>query len=207
MKTKIITETKLVVTLSAAFLAGHNFRVASAAAAEKARTNDPIAQRIAINDLKGGIMASILKPDVTPCAELAAYVTGVLNKPGKDRTEAERKAENAARTKVTRLLADAGIVNLDNRGGSANAKKRGTKNKSAPAKKVETKKAAAKTVLATYVSPTITKAEDWSTHVSFVTKNLAATFGKAKPYLDKKAQAQYLKALSNFKSALAKIKA
>ena len=59
---------------------------------------------------------------------------------------------------------------------------------------------------AAYVSPQITKAEDWSNHCAFVTKNLVATFGKAKPYLDKKSQAQYLKALSNFKSALAKIK-
>lgn len=204
--TKIITETKLVVTLSAAFLAGHNFRVASAAAAEKARTNDPVAQRIAINDIKGGIIAATLKPTVTPCAELAAYVTRVLND-AKSRTEAERRAETNARTKVARLLADAGIVNLDKRGGSKNAKKRGTKNKAAPSKKTVTKKAAPKTVLATYVSPTITKADDWNNHVAFVTKNLGQTFIKAKPYLDKKSQAQYLKALSNFKSALAKIKA
>lgn len=43
MKTKLVVETKLVVTLSPAFLAGRNFRVASTEAAEKARTNDLIA--------------------------------------------------------------------------------------------------------------------------------------------------------------------
>lgn len=134
-------------------------------------------------------------------------MTGVLNKPGKDRTEAERKAETNARTKVARLLADAGIVNLDNRGGSKNAKKRGTKNAAKAARKVETKKATNKVQLATYVSPSITKADDWNTHVAFVTKNLGLTFTKAKPYLDKKAQAQYLKALSAFKVAISKIKA
>lgn len=196
MKKIIAVETKLVVTISPAFLAGRNFKVASAEAAERCRTNDPIAQRIAINDLKGGIIAATLKPTVSPCAELAQYVTRVLND-AKSRTEAESRAETNARTKVARLLADAEIVNLDKRGGSANAKKRGTKNKSA----------AAKTVLATYVSPTITKADDWGNHVAFVTKNLGLTFAKAKPYLDKKAQAQYLKALSNFKVAISKIKA
>ena len=206
MKTKIVVETKLVVTLSPAFLAGRNFKIAAADAAEKCRTNDPIAQRIAINDIKGGIIAATLKPTVTPCAELAAYVTRVLND-AKSRTEAERKAETNARTKVARLLADALIVNLDKRGGSQNAKKRGTKNKSAPSKKTTKKVATSKVQLATYVSPTITKADDWANHCAFVTKNLGLTFDKAKPYLDKKAQAQYLKALSNFKIAITKIKA
>lgn len=189
------------------FAQGFGYRVCEKLTAEAMRTNDAAKQRIAILEVKAGIMAAILKPTAEANAELAAYVSGVLNKPGKDRTEAEAKAENAARTKVARLLAAYEIANLDNRGGAANAKKRGTKNKAAPSKKTTKKIATTKVQLATYVSPTITKADDWANHCAFVTKNLGLTFDKAKPYLDKKAQAQYLKALSNFKIAISKIKA
>jgi hypothetical protein len=189
------------------FTQGFGYRVCEKLTAEAMRTNDAAKQRIAILEVKAGIMAAILKPAAEANAELAAYVSGVLNKPGKDRTEAEAKAENAARTKVARLLAAYEIANLDNRGGAANAKKRGTKNKAAPSKKTTKKIATTKVQLATYVSPTITKADDWANHCAFVTKNLGLTFDKAKPYLDKKAQAQYLKALSNFKIAITKIKA
>lgn len=189
------------------FAQGFGYRVCEKLTAEAMRTNDAAKQRIAILEVKAGIMAAILKPTAEANAELAAYVSGVLNKPGKDRTEAEAKAENAARTKVARLLAAYEIANLDKRGGAANAKKRGTKNKSAPSKKSTKKVATTKVQLATYVSPTITKADDWANHCAFVTKNLGLTFDKAKPYLDKKAQAQYLKALSNFKIAISKIKA
>lgn len=189
------------------FTQGFGFRTCERLTAEAMRTTDAAKQRIAILEVKAGIMAAILKPDAKPDAELAAYVSGVLNKPGKDRTEAEAKAENAARTRVSRLMSFHGIANLDNRGGAANAKKRGTKNKAAPSKKSTKKVATTKVQLATYVSPTITKADDWANHCAFVTKNLGLTFDKAKPYLDKKAQAQYLKALSNFKIAISKIKA
>lgn len=197
---------KITVSATIAFGFGFRFKVAEKFAAEAMRTNNLAAQTKAKLEVKAGIMAAILRPDAEPDKFVADYIAEVLNKPGKDRTEAEAKAENAARTKIARLLKAYNIPSLEARGGSANAKKRGTKNKSAPAKQVQVKKAAAKTVLATYVSPSITKAEDWSTHVAFVTKNLAATFTKAQPYLNKKSQAQYLKALSNFKSALAKIK-
>lgn len=195
------------ITTSLSFVSGFNYRNSEKAAAETLRTTDPKKQEAAKLDLKAGMMAAILKPDAKPDADLAAYVSSVLNKPGKDRTDAERKAETAARTRLSRLLNFYGIANLDKRGGSKNAKKRGTKNKAAPSKKSVTKKAAPKVQLATYVSPTITKADDWGNHVAFVTKNLGLTFDKAKPFLDKKAQAQYLKALSNFKVAISKIKA
>lgn len=190
-----------------AFAFGFRFKVAEKFAAEAMRVTNKAEQDKAKLEVKAGIMAAILRPDAEPDQHVANYIAEVLNKAGKDRSEAEAKAENAARTKIARLLKAYGIASLEARGGSANAKKRGTKNKSAPAKKIEVKKASAKVQLATYVSPTITKADDWGNHVAFVTKNLGLTFIKAKPYLDKKSQAQYLKALSNFKSALAKIKA
>lgn len=189
------------------FAQGFGYRVCEKLTAEAMRVSDPAKQRIAILEVKAGMIGAILKPEAQPDAQLAAYVSSVLNKPGKDRTDAERRAETAARTRVSRLMNFYGIANLEARGGAKNAKKRGTKNKAAAAKKTVTKKAAPKTVLATYVSPTITKADDWANHCAFVTKNLGLTFDKAKPYLDKKAQAQYLKALSAFKVAITKIKA
>lgn len=202
-----MTTTAIKINATLCFTQGFGFRTCEALTANAMRTSDPAKQRVAILEVKAGIMAAILKPTAQADAALADYVSSVLNKPGKDRTEAEAKAENAARTKVARLLAAYGIANLDNRGGAANAKKRGTKNKSAPSKKTTKKVATSKVQLATYVSPTITKADDWANHCAFVTKNLGMTFDKAKPFLDKKAQAQYLKALSNFKIAITKIKA
>ena len=188
------------------FAQGFGYRVCEKLTAEAMRVSDPAKQRIAILEVKAGMIGAILKPDAKPDADLAAYVSSVLNKPGKDRTDAERRAETAARTRVSRLMSFYGIANLDKRGGSQNAKKRGTKKRGT--KKRGTKKTTTtKVQLATYVSPTITKADDWANHCAFVTKNLGLTFDKAKPYLDKKAQAQYLKALSNFKIAITKIKA
>lgn len=193
------------INASLCFTQGFAYRTCEKMTAEAMRTTDAARQRIAINEVKAGIMAAILKPTAQPDAELAAYVSGVLNKSGKERTDAERKAETAARTKVARLLARYGVPNLDKRGGAGNAKKRGTKNKSAPARKVETKKAAAKTVLATYVSPDIKAASDWGNHLAFVTKNLGLTMRKAEPFLTEKQKSAMRKALARFSNDMKKI--
>ena len=156
-----MTTTAIKINATLCFTQGFGFRTCEALTANAMRTSDPAKQRVAILEVKAGIMAAILKPTAQADATLADYVSSVLNKPGKDRTEAEAKAENAARTKVARLLAAYGIANLDKRGGSQNAKKRGTKKRGT--KKRGTKKVAtSKVQLATYVSPTITKADDWA---------------------------------------------
>lgn len=201
-----MTTTTIVIKADAIFAAGRDYKEAEGRMIAALRTTQPKAQKHAILMLQAGMIAAALFSQMNN-DDAAKAVEAMMNKGHKNFDKAEKAAASTARSKISRLLKNNGIPNLDKRGGSANAKKRGTKNKAAPAKKTETKKAAPKTVLATYVSPTIAKADDWATHVAFVTKNLGLTFTKAKPYLDKKAQAQYLKALSNFKVAVSKIKA
>lgn len=200
------TNTAIVIKADAIFAAGRDYKEAEGRMIEALRTTQPKVQKHAILMLQAGMIAAALFPQLKD-DDAAKAVETMMNKGHKNFTPAEKAAASTARSKISRLLKNNKIPNLDKRGGSANAKKRGTKNKAAPAKKIETKKAAPKTIMATYVSPTITKADDWGNHVAFVTKNLGLTFTKAKPYLDKKAQAQYLKALSNFKIAISKIKA
>lgn len=197
--------TNLQIAASPVFVSGFNYRTAEKAAAETLRVTDAKKQEKAKLELKAGMMAAILKPDAQPTAELAAYIASVLAKAGKDRTETEARAENAARTRLSRLMDFYGIPNLDKRGGSANAKKRGTKSKAAPAKQTKETKAAPKVQLATYVSPDIKAAPDFANHLAFVTKNLNLTLRKAEPFLNAKQKAAVKKELARFATAMKKI--
>ena len=107
-----MTTIAFAVTPNSSFALGRNYRMAEAAVVQALKTNDPAHQHKVKMELKAGIMAAILcKPDMA-LTEAAAYIATVLNKPGKDRTEAEAKAENAARTRISRIMETYSINNL-----------------------------------------------------------------------------------------------
>ena len=201
-----MTTIAFAVTPNSSFALGRNYRMAEAAVVQALKTNDPAHQHKVKMELKAGIMAAILcKPDMA-LTEAAAYIATVLNKPGKDRTDAEAKAENAARTRISRIMETYGIKNLEPRGGSEAAAKKGKPRKAKGLKK-DQPKAKAPVPQAVYVSPVLKKADDWSKHLSFVTNELGLTLKKAEVHLTKPQAAAYRKALTRFITDIKKIMA
>lgn len=200
-----MTTIAFAVTPNSSFAIGRNYRMAEAAVVQALKTNDPAHQHKVKMELKAGIMAAILcKPDMA-LTEAAAYIATVLNKSGKDRTDAEAKAENAARTRISRIMETYNIKNLEPRGGSANAKP--GKARKAKGLKKDQPKAKAPIPQAVYVSPVLKKADDWSKHLSFVTNELGLTLKKAEVHLTKPQAAAYRKALTRFITDIKKIAA
>lgn len=196
----------LTITATPAFAIGRTYRAAEAQIVAALKTADIQAQTKAKLELKAGIMAAILcKADLAADAA-ASYIAQVLNKSGKERTEPEAKAENAARTRISRIMETYNIKNLEPRGGSAAAAKPG-KARKAKGLKRDVGKAKAPIPQAVYVSPTLKKPDDWSNHLSFVTKELGLTLKKAETLLTKTQAAAYRKALSRFMSDIKKIMA
>ena len=201
-----MTTIAFAVTPNSSFAIGRNYRMAEAAVVQALKTNDPAHQHKVKMELKAGIMAAILcKPDMA-LTEAAAYIATVLNKPGKDRTDAEAKAENAARTRISRIMETYSIKNLEPRGGSEAAAKKGKPRKAKGLKK-DQPKAKAPIPQAVYVSPTLKKPDDWSKHLSFVTKELGLTLKKAEVLLTKPQATAYRKALTRFITDIKKIMA
>lgn len=202
-----MTTIAFAVTPNSSFALGRNYRMAEAAVVQTLKTNDPAHQHKVKMELKAGIMAAILcKPDMA-LTEAAAYIATVLNKPGKDRTEAEAKAENAARTRISRIMETYNIKNLEPRGGSEAAAKKGKPRKAKGLKRQPGKVSSAPVTQAVYVSPVLKKADDWSKHLSFVTNELGLTLKKAEVHLTKPQAAAYRKALTRFITDIKKIMA
>ena len=199
--------TTIAITLTAtpAFAIGRSYRMAEAQIIQTLKVDNLAAQTKAKLDIKAGIMAAILCKAEMSAEAAASYISGVLNKSGKDRTDAEAKAENAARTRISRIMETYNIKNLEPRGGSANAKP--GKARKAKGLKKDQPKAKAPIPQAVYVSPTLKKPDDWSNHLSFVTKELGLTLKKAEVLLTKPQAAAYRKALTRFMSDIKKIMA
>lgn len=202
-----MTTIAIALTATPAFAIGRSYRMAETQIIQTLKVDNLAAQTKAKLDIKAGIMAAILcKPDMA-LTEAAAYIATVLNKPGKDRTEAEAKAENAARTRISRIMETYSIKNLEPRGGSEAAAKKGKPRKAKGLKRQPGKVSSAPVTQAVYVSPVLKKADDWSKHLSFVTNELGLTLKKAEVHLTKPQAAAYRKALTRFITDIKKIMA
>jgi len=196
--------------IHASFSCGRNYIKAEALAAEGLRFPEDQAslQLVAKRELKLGMVAShMLAWHNLTDDEARAEAEKLLAKAGKTRSEDEAKAENRARTALSRLFTKYGITNWENRGGSDEAKKAKAEKKAATEAKadgwVEGSKPAVQ--MAAYVRPTITEPATMLSHSRFVAKELAATLKLAEPVLTAKQVEAYRKAFNDLSKAIATI--
>lgn len=196
--------------LHASFTCGRNYIKAEAIAAEGLRypEDQRSLQDVAKRELKMGMVATHMTLwDNLSDEEARAKAEALLAKAAKTRTEEEAKAENRARTALSRLFTKYGIVNWENRGGSEEAKKAKAEKKAATTTKAEgwVDGKPPSVQMAAYVRPTITEASTMLTHSRFVAKELAATLKLAEPVLNAKMVTAYRKAFNDLAKAISNI--
>ena len=198
--------------IHASFHCGRHYIKAEALAADGLRFPEDQAalQLVAKRELKLGMVTSHMPWDNLDDEEARAAAEALLAKPHKLRNETEAKAENRARTALSRLFTKYGITNWESRGGSEEAKaarKAKAEAKAATEAKadgwVEGDKPAVQ--MAAYVRPTITEPATMLSHSRFVAKELAATLKLAEPVLTAKTIEAYRKAFKQLADAISNI--
>jgi hypothetical protein len=186
------------------FTLGRNYLKTEGKVADALRTDDPAAQKATKFQLKLGMVANAMR-EWDNLSDVAARAKAelLLKKAGKLRTDAEKAAENCARTALSRLFTKYKIVNLEARGSKPGEARKPKKAKPQADGWVADKPNAVP--LAAYVRPKIEEPAAMLSHAQFVTKELIATLGLAEPVLNPKATQAYRKAFATLAAALKKI--
>ena len=179
------------------FVKGFNAERAGREAAEALRSDDLETQRGLIRTLKAGLIAGILWPTIDLTKEVVDAAHKVLDTAGKARTPEEAKAYKAAGMRISRLMAQWNVPNLEPRGGDR------TKPEKPEEKKPEDQ--SIKNLVATLTVPDLATPADLAKHLRNVAKGAASAVKKAEPLfaaVEADKLAAFRKAVKDFEKAV-----